>query len=62
MAGRQVTYTTRSIGEIVNRLDPKRLTEPEVVYVLDNGKTVKEIPTLPGHDYRWTKDIEEWQQ
>lgn len=59
MAGREVSYTTRSFTEIVNRLDPKRLSEPEVVYVFDDGKVKKEQPTLPGQDYRWTKDIEE---
>lgn len=58
MAGRQVSYTTRSFTEIVNRLDPKRLSTPEAVYVFDNGKVKNEQPTLPGHDYRWTKDIE----
>nr|UVX62908.1 MAG: hypothetical protein [Bacteriophage sp.] len=57
MAGSQVTYTRRNIGEIVNKLDPKRLSEPQVVYVFDNGKTIKELPDLPGQDYRWVKDI-----
>lgn len=57
MAGRQVSYTTRSFTEIVNRLDPKRLSEPEVVYVFDNGKVKAEPPTLPGREYRWVKDI-----
>lgn len=57
MAGRQVSYTTRNLGEIVNRLDPKRLSEPEVVYLFDNGKLKKEQPTLPGHDYRWVRNI-----
>jgi hypothetical protein len=59
MARRQVSYTTRSFAEIVNRLDPKRLTEPEVVYVMNNGNVKREAPTLPGHEYRWVKDIEE---
>lgn len=58
MAGRQVTYTTRNIGEIVNRLDPKRLSDPEVVYVLDNGKVKKQLPDKPGEEYRWVKDMD----
>lgn len=41
MAGRQVTYTTRSLGEIVNRLDPKRLMEHKIIYIPDNGKAIE---------------------
>lgn len=59
MAGRrEVSYTKTSIGELVNKLDPKRLSEPQVVYVFDNGKTIKEIPDQPGKDYRWIKDMD----
>ncbi len=57
MAGRQVSYTTRNFGAIVNKLDPKRLSEPQTVYVFDNGKTIKELPELPGEEYRWVRDI-----
>lgn len=59
MAGRQVTYETISLGEMVNRLDPKRLSTPQVVYVFDNNKTIKEKPEQPGQDYPWTKDIDQ---
>lgn len=56
MAGSQPTFTTRSFEEIVNRLDPKRLTEPQVVYLF-GSKVKKERPTLPGEEYQWVKDI-----
>lgn len=58
MAGRrEVSYTRSNIGELVNKLDPKRLSEPQVVYVFDNGKTVKEIPDQPGETYSWARDL-----
>lgn len=57
MAGSQVTYTTRDVASIVNKLDPKHLSDPQVVYVFDNGKTIKETPDMPGQEYRWIKDI-----
>ena len=58
MAGRQVTFTKRNVGEVVNKLDPKRLSEPVPIYVLSNGKLKTQLPDLPGQDYRWTRDID----
>lgn len=59
MAGRQVTYTKRNIAELVNKVDPKRLSEPVPIYPLSNGKIKTQLPDLPGQDYRWTRDIED---
>lgn len=58
MAGSQkVSYTKRSFTEIVNKLDPQRLSTPQVVYVFDNGKVKTELPDLPGQEYRWAKGL-----
>lgn len=53
----QVKFTKRSFTELVNRADPRRLTDPEVIYVFDNGKTKSQVPDQPGKDYRWAKEL-----
>lgn len=55
---RPVSYTTVSIGEIVNRLDPKRLTSPDVEYVFGN-RTFSREQTQPGQTYAWIDRITE---
>lgn len=60
MAGSQqqhVTFTRLSMDEVVNKLDPKRLSTPQAVYQFSNGKLKYELPDLPGKDYRWAKGI-----
>lgn len=57
MADNNVTFQRRSLTDIVNRLDPKRLSEPVGVYPLNNGKIKTERPDLPGQVYRWAKDL-----
>lgn len=38
MTRRRVSYTTRNLDGIINRLAPKRLSEPEVVYLSNSGR------------------------
>ena len=59
MAGSRndVSFTRRSMSELVNKLDPKRLSTPQVVYVMNSGNVKTEMPDLPGQDYRWAKGL-----
>lgn len=55
---RPVSYTSINIGQIVNRLDPKRLTAPEVEYTFGN-RTFSREQTQPGQTYQWIERITE---